>query len=165
MKRILSITIKELEDNDADLSYLGKYSNNPGEMRNGKWIPAIDRKALGHMRREQFRYFIPAMTEDETGNPESIMQDYSRMEEYGVLWGMVGIKASAQIQLSDNSPIQTIESGGLWGIESDSSKEYLQSVKEEELFSLLNELRQLEFNANDWTDKLPFSMSPVSSGE
>lgn len=59
-------------------------------------------------------------------------QDRARLDAYNRgTWWMIGIKAVATIHipLGDGvSNIQTIESAGLWGIESDSGDDYLQEV-------------------------------------
>ena len=62
-------------------------------------------------------------------------------------WCYVGIRAEVDVQTSFGSPIQTITSGGLWGIESDSDKAYFAEVVAEELGQLKTELRALGFSA------------------
>jgi hypothetical protein len=63
------------------------------------------------------------------------------------LFSYIGIRAVAKIQLGIGIPIQRITSSGLWGIESDSSAEYLDSVKDEELAELRRVLREIGFSA------------------
>ena len=85
-------------------------------------------------------------------NPEQVMkwveEDMHRLETYGEHWIMMGCKAKAIINVpiqhnSENSIIQTITSGGLWGIESDSTPEYLKEVETEELECLRLQLEAL----------------------
>ena len=141
MPRILSVRVVSLPDYDPDLSYLGEYNSNP----DGDCV--IDRQERGDMERNQFRYFHPAMTGEETGNPDSPEQDYQRCEAYSRCdWCMVGVRADAEVQLSNGGPVQDIRSGGLWGIESDSDKSYFSQVEGEELAQLRAELLLLGFS-------------------
>jgi hypothetical protein len=129
-------------DTDPDLSYLGEYSNTPE-------ANAIDRIERGDCGRNEFRYCNVTLSGEETGNPESVEQDYLRLESYNRGdWGMIGIWAEVVLLVplrgSPGSSIrQKIKSGGLWGIESDSDDEYLDSVYAEqcdELASILDEM-------------------------
>jgi hypothetical protein len=70
-------------------------------------------------------------------------------------WCFIGIRAEAEIQLfhkpvhsldPGQTSIQTLTSGGLWGIESDSDREYLESVEQEELADLKTQLLVLGFS-------------------
>ena len=45
-----------------------------------------------------------------------------------------------------NGVIQRIQSGGLWGIESDSDKAYLKEIESEQLAELANELAACGFS-------------------
>ncbi len=98
------------------------------------------------MGRGQFRYFTPAMTGEQTGNPDSPEEDYQRMEAYNRGdWCMLGIWAEAEVQTHNHGVIQRIRSGALWGVESDSGEDYLASVEQEELAALGSELEALGF--------------------
>jgi len=137
--RIISVKVITRTDTDPDASYLGEYSNTPGK-------GAIDRQARGDMEHGQYRYFNPSMTGAETGNMESPEQDYQRMEALNRGdWGYVGIIAEAEVVLPGSNVVQKIKSGGLWGVESDNSKEYLEEIAQEELRQLGNELKQLGY--------------------
>ncbi len=57
-------------------------------------------------------------------------------------WCFLGIIAKAEI-ISPAGIIQTVRSGGLWGVESDSDKSYLNDVEKEELHSLRAELETM----------------------
>lgn len=140
--KILSITVRKEIDTDPDTSYLGRYSNDPGP-------DSIDREARGDMGRNEYRYFIPGMTAEETGNPESPEQDYQRSEALNRGdWNYIGLWAEAEAQLTNNGPVQTIRSGGLWGVESDSG-EYLAEIAKEELSQLRDELEAMGFAKKD----------------
>jgi hypothetical protein len=76
------------------------------------------------------------------------MQDYKRMESLDKgYWRYIGIIAKAVILVPSNVPesaqLQTISSGGLWGIESDSGDDYLQETAREQLDDLAQQLEQL----------------------
>src|SRR6202023_2691183 len=72
-----------------------------------------------------------------------VRQDFARMESLNNgQWGFIGIHARADVQLADNGGLlQTLHSGGLWGIESDSDESYLESIQAEELATLRGELQ------------------------
>ncbi len=92
-----------------------------------------------------------------------VRQDYERMESLNRGdWCYIGIRVDAEVQLTatwENSvvskvswhspiaPYQTITSGGLYGIESDSGNDYIQSVEQEELSELRAQLKALGFSA------------------
>ena len=59
-------------------------------------------------------------------------------------WNFIGIQARAEIVL--DGVCQTIRSGGLWGIESDSDDSYFQEVEQEELTSLRGILHTMGFS-------------------
>jgi hypothetical protein len=128
--QIKSVCIVHRFDDNPDLSHLGEYA---GQFRPG----AIDRQVRGDMDRNSYRYFVPAMTGEQTGNPDSPEQDYQRMEAYNRgEWHCIGIIAVATVQLSQDGPHQLLKSGGLWGVESDSDSDYLESIEHEELSEL-----------------------------
>ena len=123
--------MERIVDESPDLSNLGEYSNE------AKSPAAIDREERGDMGRNEFRYFNPAMTGEETGNPESPEQDYKRAEAYNLgEWWMIGIRASVTIQIPSRQggwwTMHKISSPGLWGVESDSGEDYFAEVFEQE---------------------------------
>ena len=112
----------------------------------------------GDKQRNEYQYFNPSFNYvNSKGNPKDLTpedvrkytrQDYERMERLNAGdWCYVGIRAEVDVQTSFGSPIQTITSGGLWGIESDSDKAYFAEVVAEELGQLKTELRALGFSA------------------
>lgn len=62
-------------------------------------------------------------------------------------WCYIGIRAEAHTVVS-GAIVQTLHSGGIYGIESDSDsdRKYLESVEKEELASLREQLRALGFS-------------------
>lgn len=131
--RILSVKILRSVDTDPDLSWLGEYSNRPGPN-------AIERPNCG---RNEYRYFNPAMSGEETGNPNSPAQDFARMEAYNAGdWCSLYLRAEACVQLTPQGPVQRISSGGLCGVESDAGT-YLDEAEGEQLDELRNQLTAL----------------------
>lgn len=67
--------------------------------------------------------------------------DGTRRASYGDAWIMLGVQASASVYV--DGVHQTITSGGLWGIESDSDEAYkreLEAEQRDELASILETL-------------------------
>lgn len=147
-KTLKSITIKHYIDDNPDTSFLGEYSN-----RRAKF--SFDRKVLGDMGRNEYRYFNPGINPLE-GKTQSerkelykyALQDYERMESLNKgNWWFIGIKAEATIII--NNVIQTISSGGLWGIESGSDRDYIKDIEKEELNNLVEQLKELGFSESE----------------
>ena len=137
--RILGIRIETREDCDADLYWLGRYSNQPGA--EDRTIDRGEGRERGTMR-----YFVAEQSAKDTGNPNSVQQDYERMEAYNRgNWCMVGVIAKADVVLPGSNIVQKVTSGGLWGIVSDSGAEYLAEVRKEQLSELSGELTRLGF--------------------
>ena len=76
------------------------------------------------------------------------LQDKKRLEAYyNGEWCFIGIQAKAEIRINGIS--QTISSGGLWGIESDSDEEYFDEVFEEQKEELKDNLLELGFTEKE----------------
>lgn len=111
----------------------------------------------GDMSRNEYRFFNPSFNYvDKDGNarPENtpaevrkyVRQDYDRMESLNRGdWCFLGIRVEAEVQLTGDLT-QTITSGGLWGIESDSGKDHIQETIREEMANLKTELLALGFS-------------------
>jgi len=56
----------------------------------------------------------------------------------------IGIRAEAEVVVGGT--VQQISSGGIWGIESDSGKEYLEDIAREQLADLAFTLEELGFS-------------------
>ena len=79
-------------------------------------------------------------------------QDIVRLENYNNSWNTIGIKAYTMIYLpigNNSFKLQEIDSGGLWGIESDSEKEYIQEIKNEQIDELKGYLKMLNVDIPD----------------
>ncbi len=85
-----------------------------------------------------------------TGEPlETIVQytkqDYARMEALNNgEWSFIGIDARAEIVIG--GVCQSIKSGGLWGIESDSEESHFRETEQDELAALRGILNELGFS-------------------
>jgi hypothetical protein len=139
----------------------------------GKFVADIDEDSEKiHLNANEYRYFIPAqnvphdlknwdhVSEDVKNNCIAkygslkktdeyyAMEDYKRMERFNDGdWCYIGIFAAAEI-VGESGVTQTIRSGGLYGIESDSD-EYINTVEQEELESLGYELRDLNLDDSE----------------
>jgi hypothetical protein len=111
-----------------------------------------------HLSSGEYRYFNPSFNYVDSqgelieGNtPEEVRayvaQDYARMQALNNgEWSYIGISVEATVQLTASGPIQKISSGGLWGIESDSDREYLASIRKEESAQLREQLHEMGFS-------------------
>jgi len=94
-----------------------------------------------------FNYFKPYAGGEKEGSEDYQTygkQDFKRMTGLNnQSWYYVGIVAKAEIKTTTGT-IQTIRSGGLWGIESDAG-DYLEQVAQEQLTELRAELTALNF--------------------
>lgn len=154
--KLESIRLVKTVDEEPDLSWLGHYASSYGP--NDVYI---DRQERGHAERGQNRFFIsgrvtkPPRTSRERRELE---QDYRRMEDYGNGWVMVGVYAEADVLV--NGVTERIRSGGLYGIESDSSAEYFDEVGQEEYDALKGILKEMgvrgrlpPFSDLEWRDR------------
>jgi hypothetical protein len=139
--RIDKVVVYHETDTFSDLSWIGKYSDYPGPADR-----TIDRVARGHVEPSvvdrEYRYFIAAMSGDETKNPESVEEDYQRMEAYNRgAWHMLGIYAVAVVSYDighGSRRQESLRSDGLWGVESDSDE--IDNNEQEQLASLRGHL-------------------------
>lgn len=142
--RIESIQIKHITEEQPDLSWLGEYSDTPAEHH-------IDRSEQGFWSSREFRYFNLG-----AGNAEYLQRDYERMEAYNnQQWCSMGIVAEATVsysighsQAQHHRRLETLSSGGLWGIESDSS-DYVEIIENDELADLREHLEHFGIKCSD----------------
>jgi hypothetical protein len=135
------ITIDKIEivkepDTCSTGEELGKYTNTPGPDDR-----TIDRQARGDQKRSEYRYFVAAMSGTETGNPESVEQDYRRCESLNNgEWGYLYICARARVSYPDSlyrgRRIEYLSSSGIGGIDSDCGDDYVREITSAELTEL-----------------------------
>jgi len=146
--KIESIIIEHIFDDNADTSWLGKYTD---EIEDGVIVRKFnmfyedlseDEQEELPERGREFRCFKPYAGGENVGTKEYKeygMSDYRRMEGLNNgIWNFIGIKAKADIYFEENgvSQYQEITSGGLWGIESDSDKQYIEECEKEQIEDL-----------------------------
>lgn len=139
MITIDKITIVSETDTSWPSDELGEYRNTPGDDDK-----TIDRQSLGHQGRNEYRYFVAAMS----GDPDSVMEDYRRAESLNRgEWYRVGITAVVTVSYPAGTRqcairrMEMMSSAGLWGIDSDSGDSYIQDVIKEELADICDHLR------------------------
>lgn len=155
--RIDKVTVKWLCDESPDTSWLGEYSNEstPGAIINvgehtGKFLYELGDDDYLPKCGRNYRYFIPYAGGEKPGSKDFetyAKQDFARMEglERGN-WGFQGCIAKAELSYpigQGSRRLETVSSGGLWDIESDSDKEYLRSIEDEQLADLADHLGSL----------------------
>jgi hypothetical protein len=77
-----------------------------------------------------------------------LKEDEKRLADYGNRWSYVGIRAEVDVVIAGT--VQTLQSGGLWGIEDDSSEDYFQEVATEETSALLDVLKAVGIDGMDF---------------
>lgn len=148
------VKIEWLTDESADLSFIGEYSDTAydysiirvGEHA-GKFVADLDEDDRLPERSREYRYFNAYAGGEKEGTADFkkyALQDFERMEsaERGN-WQMEGCVAKATVSYSignGSRRLETLTSGGLWGIESDSDKKYLRTLEDEELADLADHL-------------------------
>ena len=142
-KRILNVDVKRMVDDQPDTSWLGQFSNR-----------AESDYAINHRERSgdrrAYEWFNPCV-ENYKGEPEKDIrkyceQDYQRMVSLdNGAWCFYGIEAVADVQFNSDV-VQTVRSGGLWGVESDSEASYLTSIENDQLAELRDQLRSMGFS-------------------
>ena len=111
--------------------------------------PQCDCGESGDAGRNEYRYFNPCY-ENYKGLEDSeirkyCQQDYERMESLNRGdWCFLGLSAESEIVLGN--VCQTITSGGLWGIESDSGSDYFAEIEQEQLAELREQLHAIGFS-------------------
>jgi len=176
---IETIRIKHMIDPDPDLSFLGEYTDDlqPGVIVRdlGEFyekLPAVmerdtDGRFMGKGAPEvpskgrEYRGFIPYAGGEKPGTRAFYrygMKDFERIQQLErEYFSFIGIRAEAVVQypIAGNPGsfrLETLTSGGLWGIESDSG-DYLKEVAKEQLEDLKQHLEQFGVDTSDFDEK------------
>lgn len=175
--RIEEIRIKTKFDDSPDTSYLGEYTDDyPGEdaLKRGS---AFDRNA----GQREYRYFVPmnsvedhrqglsrigySRSQAEDMAREYCRQDYKRMEALNAgEWHYIGVMVEARVSYSIGNGtrrLEWFESGGLWGIESDSGEEYLAEVAQEQIQDLREHLNAFNVDTSEFEAKAKEALKEV----
>lgn len=164
MRKISKITVKHILDEFPDTSFIGEYTDN---LEDGVIVREFDKfyedlteEELENIpsRGREFRCFKPYSGGENPGTEDYKkygFQDYQRMEQLNRgHFCFIGIKAEAEILTSQNNGqswlINSFSSGGLWGIESDSDKSYIEDVEKEQIEELFSELKEIGFTEEDF---------------
>lgn len=164
--RIDGIRILHKIDEYPDLSWIGEYTDSkPDEcdLKGGSAFYRVNYEYRG------YKYFIPCYSVQERfkdlqamgyskGVAEELARsycrkDFERMEGYCKGdWYMIGIiaKASICIPYESYDKIETISSGGLFGIESDSGDTYIQDIEKEQLSELKDLCIRMNVSIRNW---------------
>lgn len=163
MKKIDKIKIVHMNDDDPDLSWLGEYTDQlkPGIIvrHYEKFYEDLSEEELEEIpeRSREYRGFKPGDTGEKPGDEnykKYALQNYSRMEDInnGNV-GFIGISAEAKVLTqypgSDHWLINTLHSGGLYGIESDSDQSYFEEIEKEQLEELKDVLKEYGFSEDE----------------
>ena len=95
-------------------------------------------------RRDFYRRLVPADCPDTSYLEQEGFED--RLAEYRQGdFGFIGVRAAVELPIPYGADriLVTIESPGLWGVESDSDEDYLDSVFQEECETLADMLTEL----------------------
>jgi len=119
MIELRGITIKHMADEDPDLSWLEtEYDEEAQQVLDSCRYTQKDVDECGW---EEVKGWLDG--------------DQKRLDDYnGQQWWMIGIRAVAEIVVGGT--IQQINSGGLWGIESDCEASYFEEIARDELHQL-----------------------------
>jgi vacuolar-type H+-ATPase subunit E/Vma4 len=142
---------------DAEKDALDEAYDEVGELIDN--VDGCDCEFSGHWNNREYRYFNPNH-ENYKGLPEEEIrkycrQDFDRAESLNNGdWSYIGIRAEARVIVNEKviGPVashgiaQTITSGGLWGVESDSDASHLAEIQRDELANLKAELIALGFS-------------------
>lgn len=148
--KILKVWIIKPVDDLPDTSTLGEYHDNKEEWsiyrRESEYVHNLPEDYEFIRNSRNFAFFRPYAGGEQPGTEEYQKygkQDYERMEGLNNgQWCYIGVIVKAEIQLHENGVVQTIQSGGLWGIESDAT-DYIEEVIEEGYSSLKSELAHI----------------------
>jgi len=156
MLKIESVTIKHIIDDCPDVSWLGEFTSDYQDSSDIKRGSVFEHDK-GNSRTHDF--FVPAISVNEhrndlqkmgysKGESERLARSYCQLEYDRMLalengdFCFIGITAEAVVSYPiDNGSrrLETLSSGGLWGIESDGGN-YLQEVEQEEIDNLKTHL-------------------------
>lgn len=100
-----------------------------------------------HVQGEELAKIIAKYGSLEKADEFYAKEDFRRLESLNDgQWCYLGIIAKAEI-ISRSGICQTLRSGGLWGIESDSGKDYFEEIEKKELAELRTELESFGFGS------------------
>lgn len=136
--KAIKIEIKKIADENPDLSFLETTPDYHYGKNGSNWE---------HVSEDDVQKIIKQYGSIWNACIEYARKDKEYLDAYNRgVWEMIGIKAVATIHIpiDDNTvKIQTIDSGGLFGIGSDSDDSYIQDIGREQIVEVKNYLRIL----------------------
>lgn len=154
LERIIRyLDIERLERTEAYDTHSGTIADDIGDAQDiliaaQDTVAECDCDESGDRDRNELRYFNTSG--NYTGEPIADIvtytkQDYARMESLNNQnWCYLGIGAKAKVTVGN--VCQTVTSGGLWGIESDSEESYLKEEEQNQLAELREVLYEMGFS-------------------
>lgn len=137
------------EHDETAVSELGEYSKTPGPDDR-----TIDRDARGDMRRGEYQYWIAAMSGEETGNPESVEQDYKRAEALNNgEWDLQYLYLRAVVSYDCGHGCrrtESLKSAGIGAVESDMDRDEKICMVREELEDLRTHLARFNVSLENF---------------
>lgn len=136
--KAIKIEVKRIVDENPDLSFLETTPEGHYGIDGSGWV---------HVSEEDIKEIV-----EKYGSVWNVCiayakKDKERLDTYNKgIWGMIGIKAVATIHIpagGDTVKIQTIDSGGLFGIASDSDDGDIQEIGRDQIDEVKNYLRIL----------------------
>jgi len=151
--KLESVEIKLVADDSPDTSFLGEYTDSPDPWAivrcEGEYLENLGDDYELPSKGRVCRFFKPYAGGEKPGSKEYQeygKQDFKRMEQLNDgEFSFIGIRACANVSYStgqENRRLDILESGGLWGIESDSGHDYLEQIAREQLDDLKQHLQQ-----------------------
>lgn len=162
-KKIFSVSIVHHTDESPETDFLGKYSDSYDDWALcrccGEYLAQVSEDHETPDRGREYRFFLPYAGGEKQGTKNYQKygkQDFERMESLNSgNWYFLGVSAVAKIGVSfdggKNWKLDTITSGGLWGIESDSDRSYIEEVEKEQLDDLFAVLKAYGFRQSQIT--------------
>lgn len=136
--KVVKIEVKRIVDENPDMSFLETTPEYHYGKDGSNWVCVSE---------EDRQRIIAQYGSIWNACVEYAKQDREHLDTYNRgIWEMIGIRAVAviHIPINDNTvKIQTIDSGGVFGIESDSGDSYIQDIGREQIAEVKNYLRVL----------------------
>lgn len=152
---LTSLKVYQYYDQDPDTSWIGQYTDDVTKdwailRATGQYIKDLPDDFEMPERGREYRAFLPYAGGEKPGSKdyrENGLKDFERMEELQRGdWHFLGIKAVAKITMPSGT-VQRFESGGIWGIESDSGADYFTEVADGEIDQIAEDLLAIGIDA------------------
>ena len=160
------IWIEHILDDCPDTSFYGKYAD---QLDDGVIVREFDefwenlddeqKEDAENTRSREYRGFKPYAGEEKEGTEDYYkygLQDYERMEKLNKGdFCFIGIVANCKVKYpigQGSFRLENFSSSGLWGIESDSGKDYLDEVGKDELENLKFHLEKMNINTSNFDE-------------